>query len=343
MEQSFSRRSRAGRRLRPDGRPVAILALALTSAAFVGAPFAGACDLDAQGVHLHRPVPEIEVHLRDLPFDILEWRGSRMPGDRTQHVVLRFEDESIIRVKWANAPPGGGAFNNEPRYEAAAYEIQKLFLDPDEYVVPPTVLRAFPLDYVDAQIPGTPRTFREAESVLVALQYWLYNVTSDGFWDPERAQQDTLYARHIGNMNTLTHLIRHNDSNVGNFLISNWEGGDPRVFSVDNGVAFRAPNSDRGYEWRDLQVRRLAARTVDRLREITEDDLTRTLGILAEYHVVDGFLVPVTPGENISPNRGVRRRDGRVQLGLTRGEIRDIDRRRQALLRRIERGQIETF
>jgi hypothetical protein len=329
----------AGARSRP--RPGARLAVAL-ALALAAATVPGQDGAVAQDANFYLPIPEIEVHMRDLPFEIVDWRGSRMPTDRTQHVVLRFEDESIFRVKWASAPAGGGEFNNEPRYEAAAYEIQKLFLDADEFVVPPTVLRAFPLEWVVNEIPGTPRTFRDIESVLVALQYWLFNVTQDGFWDPARAQQDSVYARHIGNMNILTYLIHHNDANVGNFLISTWEE-NPRVFSVDNGVAFRSPISDRGYDWRNIQVRRLPGHTVDRLRAITEEDLRRALGILAEYEVRNGRLVPVPPGENIAANRGIRRRDARVQIGLTAAEIRDIDRRRQTLLKRIDRGQIRTF
>jgi hypothetical protein len=334
---SGSIRSRARRARHPARRALRWLALTLALASALGAT-----DALAQDLNLHLPIPAIEEHLRDLPFEILEWRGSRMVTDRTQHVVLRFEDESIIRVKWANAPPGGGTFNNEPRYEAAAYEIQKLFLEEDEYVVPPTVLRVFPLEFVERQMPGAPRTFREAESVLVALQYWLHGVTPQGFWDPARADQDTLYAGHIGNMNLLTYLIRHSDTNTGNFLISTWPD-NPRVFSVDNGVAFRSPASDRGYDWRDLQVRRLPRGAVERLQALTVDDLRQALGTIAEYQVRDGRLVPVPPGENLSPNRGVRRQEGRVQIGLTAREIRDIDQRRRALLRRVERGQIEIF
>jgi hypothetical protein len=327
---------------RRDPKRASGLALAVTLA--VAGMLAPSLTADAQGqdANFHLPIGEIEEHLRDLPFQIIDWRGSRMPTDRTQSVVIEFEDSSVLRVKWASAPPGGGTFNNEPRYEAAAYEIQKLFLDPEDYVVPPTILRAFPLEYVTEQIPGTPRTFRGVESVIVSLQYWLNGVTPDGWWDAERATEDTVYARHIGNLNIFTYLIRHGDMNFGNFLISTREES-PRVFSVDNGVAFRSPPSDRGDDWRQLQVRRLPTRTVERLRALTLEELSSALGILAEYRVEDGTLVPVPFGENLRPGRGVRRQDGRVQIGLTEREIRDIDERRRALLQRVERGQIETF
>ena len=48
-------------------------------------------------------------------------------------------------MKLRKAEPGADTFNNVPRYDLAAYELQKLFLDPAEYVVPPTALRMVPL------------------------------------------------------------------------------------------------------------------------------------------------------------------------------------------------------
>lgn len=314
----------------------------LVALALLAGPLLTPSAARAQDLHFILPIPEIEEHLRDYTFEIIDWRGSRGPEDRTQQVLLGFEDNSVLRVKWANAVRGASRFNNEPRYEVAAYELQKLFLDEDEYVVPPTILRAFPLEFVEAQIPGTRQTFDEAASVLVLLQYWISNVTPENFWDRERARADTAYARHIGNMNVLTYLIRHNDANVGNFLVSSYEDV-PRVFSVDNGVAFRAPESDRGYEWRDIQVERVPARTIERLKALTREDLDRALETVAEFHARDGLLVAVPPGENLRRGRGVRRSDGRIQLGLTSVEIDQLDRRRRDLIRRVERGQIETF
>jgi hypothetical protein len=325
------------RRSARTARTVAGSVILATAALVVGG--AGAV---AQDLNFVLPIPDIEEHLRELPFEIIDWRGSRAPDDRTQQATLQFEDESVLRVKWANAAVGASMFNNEPRYEVAAYEIQKLFLDHDEFVVPPTILRAFPLQYASAYSPGVRPTFREAESVVVSLQYWLSFVTQDGFWDPRRAREDTVYARHIGNFNVLTYLINHSDANVGNFLISRWEE-NPRVFSVDNGVAFRSAESDRGAEWRELHVARLPAHTVERLRRITLEDLQQALATLVEFRVEDGQLVAVPPGDNLSPNRGVRRQDGRIQLGLTTAEIRDIDRRRQSLIRSVDRGRIRTF
>jgi hypothetical protein len=284
----------------------------------------------------------IEEYMRADGFQIIDWRGSRAPGDRTQQVTLQFPDQTLIKVKWANAPRGGGMFNNQPRYERAAFVLQKMFLGEDEYVVPPTILRVFPLEYVRAQVPEITPTFGKAASVLVALQYWVPQLTPENFWDKQRAETDTLYARRIGNMNILTHLIRHADANIGNFLISEVPD-DPRVYSVDNGVSFRSEPSNRGTEWRDLRVKRLPAATVERLRAITRADLDAALGVLAEFEIRDGQLVEVPPGENLGAGRGVRQSDDRIQLGLTSPEIGDVENRLRNLLKNVDSGKITTF
>jgi hypothetical protein len=281
----------------------------------------------AQDLNYLVAIPEIEIRLAQQPFRIIDWRGSRAPGDRTSRAVLFYEDSTLLSAKWATAPVNGSAFNNEPRYELAAYEVQKLFLDPTDYVVPPTILRAFPLEFVREQIPEARPTFREAPgSALVCLQYWLMAVTPENFWDPRRARADSVYARHVGNFNILTFVIRHNDANVGNFLISESDER-PRVFSVDNGVAFRSRESNRGFEWRELRVERLPREAVERLRTVTREQLSERLGVLVEFEIRDGELVQVEPGPNMGSGRGIRRSAERIQIGLTEGEIRDMERR----------------
>jgi hypothetical protein len=304
--------------------------------------FAGAAPLSAQADVGGSTFTRIEEYMRADVFQIISWRGARAPGDRTQQVTLQYPDDTVIKVKWANAPRGGGTFNNEPRYERAAFVLQKMFLGDDEYVVPPTILRVFPLDYVRAHVPEIAPTFGKASSVLVALQYWVPQLTPKNFWDEQRAESDTVYARRIGNMNILTYLIRHADANVGNFLISQ-VADDPRVYSVDNGVSFRSIPSNRGYEWRDLRVKRLPAATVERLRAITRADLDAALAVLAEFEIRDGVLVEVPPDENLSPGRGIRQSDGRIQLGLTQAEIGDVESRLRSLLRNVDSGKLTTF
>jgi hypothetical protein len=298
--------------------------------------------LAAQDSNIVLPIEVIERRLTLDPFEIRDRQGTRFEGDRTQRVILVFADSNAMMVKWGRAARGGQAFNNQPRYEVAAYQLQKLFLDERDYVVPPTLLRMVPVNWYrefdDKVIP----TFDRTNAVLVALQYWLSSVTQRDVYDAKRFDSDSLYARHFANLNVLTYLIRHGDSNAGNVLISS-DSANPRLFAVDNGVAFAPPDSDRGTEWRDLKVRRLPRGTVERLRAISREDLDRMLGVVAQFEVRDGEMVPVQPGASLGGRSGVRRRGDVIQLGLTSTEIRGVHSRLQQLLKQVDSGRIVVF
>ncbi len=298
----------------------------------------------AQNPSYLRPVLEIEQRLDSLPFVLVGVQGIRSPGDATKRVVMAFQDSVMLFAKLKAAPPGGDQdFNNRPRYELAAYRLQKLFLEPDDYVVPPNALRVLPLAQVRRWDERAIPTFDGARSVLVALQYWLGSVTSKNFFDRNRFRTDTVYARHLADMNILTYLIRHSDSNPGNFLISQ-DSTAPHVYAVDNGVAFRSPASDRGVEWQDLRVDRLPRGTVERLRAITPERLDQTLGVLAQFTITaTGELVPAAPGPVLNRNEGVRRKGNIVQFGLTQPEIEDVRSRLRDLLTRVNQGTIGLF
>ncbi|MEJ2501749.1 MAG: hypothetical protein P8177_00285 [Gemmatimonadota bacterium] len=297
----------------------------------------------ARAQNILTPVDSIERLLRSEPFEIIDRRGSRFEGDRTSRVALTFADGTLIPAKWAPAPIGGEEFNNTPRYEIAAYEIQDLFLTEEELVVPPTVARAVPIErYRELDARAEP-TFHNTRSVLVVLQYWLFNVSADDVWDEDRFEADSLYARYFANFNILTYLIRHNDENEGNYLISAVDS-NPRVFSVDNGLSFSSEASDRGYRWRTIRVDRLPAATVERLRDVTEEDLMAQLRTVAQFGILpSGHLTPQEPGPSIDDWRGVRRDETRLQLGLTEREIRGIRDRIEDLLEDVDKGRYTLF
>jgi len=289
------------------------------------------------------PTDSLERWMEEEAFEIGMQTGARFEGDRTQRTALSLENGNSILVKWGKAPRGGEEFNNVPRYEVAAYELQKLFLDEDQYVVPPTVVRTFPLHWYRETVDRTAGyTFDAAQSVLVVLQYWMFGVQSMEEIDWDRFEEDRAYARAAGNVNVLTYLIDHKDANIGNFLISGNQA-NPRIFSVDNGVSFSSQESDRGDDWSRMQVEELPADLVERLRTITREDLDRTLGVLAQWEVRNGALVRVEPGPNIQDNRGIRIEDDVVQLGLTSREIARVEDRLQRLLEDVDEGDIEIF
>jgi len=298
---------------------------------------------DGQEPNIPLPVDSLERLLEHGSFEVIGFEDNRFRGDRTHRALLEFVDGPRVRVKWAKAPRGGDTFNNHPRYELAAYELQKLFLGEDEYVVPPTVVRCIPLwRYRGIESSARP-TFGEDPFVVTVLQYWLENVGEgeDLFYEGRMAW-DTAYARRVGHVNIFTYLADHKDSNRGNVLISR-NAHQPRFFAVDNGLTFGSDESDRGEEWREIRVNRLPAETVEKLREIDLQDLRRTLGVVAQFEQRGSDMVPVPHTDNLDPGDGVRLEGGVLQLGLTDREIRDVDRRLRDLLVRVDRGEIETY
>jgi hypothetical protein len=318
---------------------IALLVIAMAAVIGPGTPAYG------QDANLTLPVPELERMLTDDPFTIVDAEISRpkAKGDITLKADVSFDGKPPIRVKLRKAEPGAETFNNVPRYDLAAYELQKLFLDPAEYVVPPTALRFVPLAEFRKYEQNVERTFSGADEVLSVLQYWLQDikVVAD-VYDPALFQTDTVYARHIGQLNILTNLIDHGDSNVGNFLIGRTMPG-PRVFAVDNGVAFGSGESDRGRVWASLRVDRLPTDTVERLRRITWDSLQQAMGVVAQWQLQHGNYVPMPKGANMSPNRGVRREGDVVQMGLKKSEIDRVWRNVQGLLKKVDAGEVKTF
>jgi len=310
----------------------------LIAAAMLAAPQASA---RAQDLNIPIRTDSLEYLLTTAPFEMGELTGTRFAGDRTSRAVLTFDSLTSFMVKLAPAPRGGEEFNNVPRYEVAAYEVQKLFLDEPEVVVPTTVMRALPLDWYRERDRGVEATIRRTNSLVVVIQAFLQFVSTDDVWNEDRFRADTTYARYWGNLNILTYLIRHNDSNSGNLMISTL--GPPRVFSVDNGVAFNSIDSDRGTRWRNLLVDRYPAATVARLRAVTEQQMRDALGVLVQWRIENEELVPMERSENINPRDGVRERDGIVQFGLTRDEIDDVWYRLQTFLREVDGGRYQTF
>jgi len=296
----------------------------------------------AQDLNLTRPAADIEHELASAPFRIVAAEISRpkAKGDITLKADMAFSGQAPYLVKLRRAEPGAEDFNNRPSYDLAAYELQKLFLEPAEYVVPPTALRFIPLAELLPYAAAAQPTFRGSDEVMVVLQYWLQEVklVAD-LYDPALFAVDPGYARHLGQLNVLTWLIEHGDSNLGNFLISKAEQA-PRVFSVDNGVAFAYNESDRDHAWQDVRVPRLPADTVARLRAITPAQLQEQLGVLAQWRLDGGRWLAVDASANLNKRNGVRRAGDVVQVGLREVEIEQVGRRLKRLLERIDKGEI---
>jgi hypothetical protein len=325
--------------VRPRGTRWCALLAALIVAAF--------CSAAAQDRNITFPVADLERMLGSEPLQIVDAEISRpkLQGavDITLKADVSFSERPPIRVKLRQAERGAQAFNNVPRYDLAAYELQKLLMDAEEYVVPPTSLRMVPKAQLTPYASAVRSTFPGSDDVLCVVQYWLQDVTApQDVLFPARFESDALYARHVGQLNVFTYLINHRDSNLGNFMISAVPEG-ARVFSIDHGVAFASEPSDRGELWRSMRVKRLPADTVARLRKLTEADLDSRLSVLAEWKLENGHYVAVSPGANLASRHGVRRKESVVQMGLSSSEIGAVWSRAQKLLRMIDDGDIETY
>ena len=289
------------------------------------------------------PVEEIEKKLKHDEFEIFRFRDLRFEGDIGKRVILRYPDKKDLQIKWRRALSGGHVFNNAPRFEIAAYELQKLFLDESDFVVPPTLARGYTLDsYKSIEADADP-TFKDPDIVLVMMQYWLNTVTVGGeVYNKEKFNTDPLYAKHFANTNIMTYIINHQDSNEGNLLTSTDEK-NPRVFSVDNGVTFSSPKSNRGAKWKHIRVKRIPKKTVDRLRAITSDELHKKMGVVAQLELVNGEVKSVESSANLNAKKGVRQKGGVIQLGLTTKEIRAVEKKIKYIVKQANKGKYELF
>jgi len=95
--------------------------------------------------------------------------------------------------------------------------------------------------------------------------------------------------------------------------------------------------------WNQIRVSRLRKQAIDRLRAVDRKQLD-ALQTVAELRTgPDGILRNTPSSENLSPRKGARIGDDRVQLGLSQREIRLVEKRLNELLADVDRGEIETF
>ena len=258
--------------------------------------------------------------------------------------VLLGDDGFRIDLKWKAAPAGGDGWNNSPRREVAVYAAQDLFLDPDDYPVPPVAAHSFSLDAyalvdgdAEPQLEGTRCVFGAAAA-------WLQNVSQpDRAFDPKRFSRDAQYASHFANLNLLAYLVAHRDARSNNFLMS-IDRSNPRVFLIDNGIAFGGVLYNFfTWHFNEIRTRGLSKQSIDRLRRVRRGHLSK-LGVLGELAADSaGVLRPVEPRDNVDPDLGMRVAPGRVQFGLTASEIDAMASRLENLLERIDAGELETF
>ena len=291
---------------------------------------------------------ETTIYGRALAGKLHAEEVKRTTQGTTGAFYLVTEDEVTgkeLKWKFKKMVPGWlDSFNTSFRKEIAAYEVQKFFLDPEDYVVP----TALPIcvsrerylkviGYAAASLEGT-------DCVLGLASTWLVNVTvPDRLYDESRFLEDPTYAYYMSNFNILTYLIQHRDAKGGQFLVAK-DDKRRQVFSVDNGISFGFwPYNFFITQWDTIHLPALRQDSIDRLRKIQRRDLDH-LEVIAQLEKDEnGILKPVPPGENMNPKNGATYIDGTLQYGLTRSEIDDLWERIQELVTEVDSGNIQVF
>jgi hypothetical protein len=303
-----------------------------------------------------RSVEDVERRLATADLELLGATGS--PGGTQGAYVLTLRDRSdgtVLRAKWRAAE--GGSLVNVPHRELGAYHVQKLVLEPRDFIIPPTVARCLPIEAYREHIDAEAVPTAGAECVLGFLTYWLEDAMSvddvreeglleagEGLFDPERFEKDDVYRLTLSNLNLVSYLVSHGDAHRGQFVFVHSE---PHLlsYSVDHSVAFLAvPNPMLLFrkDWSNIQVPSLSEDAIARLRAATEAELAR-LHTFSELALRDGVFVPTDIGPPFGDPDEVYRREGdRMQIGLRHAEIAGVAERIHDLLGEIDRGEIAT-
>ena len=307
------------------------------------------------------PADQIESRLRDPALRIL---GSASTPAGTQGAKLLTlavpgaGGRAVLRAKWRAL--SSASLTNDPRKELGAYAVAKLFLEPHEYVVPPTAGHCFAIDQYRAIVDSEAEPMFEelgVRCVFGILSYWLENVDEpegareDGLWSAEGIFDEKLfgtngaYGKSVADLNLLTYLIHHADAHDHQFLVTK-DPRSPRVYSVDNSIAFQSLKNPMllfREDWSTLRVPAVSRRSVARLKRLRERDFA-ALAVIEQHRKVGEVLVPIAPESLIGPpGDGVRWIGLGLQIGLTDAEIQGVRERANALIANVDRGNVQTF
>jgi len=291
---------------------------------------------------------ETTIYERALAGKLHGEEVKRTAQGATGALYLVTEDEVTgTEMKWKfkkNVPGWVDSYNTSPRKELAAYEVQKFFLDPEDYVVPTALPICIPRDrymkragYAAASLEGT-------DCILGLASTWMVNVTiPDTLYDGSRFLEDPAYAYFMSNFNLLTYLIQHRDPREGQFLVSK-DDKRRQVFSIDNGISFGFwPYNILIPQWAEIRLPALRKDSIERLRKIQRQDLD-FLGVIAQFQLDENLVLkPVSVGKNLDPKTGAKYKDGTLQFGLTTSEIDDLWERIQSLIAEVDSGDIQVF
>ncbi len=299
---------------------------------------------------------EIEAWLRDPGLKVVD--RAPTPGGTQGAQVLTLEVPSkavVFRAKWR--PQSSAGIVNDPRKELAAYAVQQLFLDPLDYVIPPSSSYCFtqrqlkPVHSAEHRAGG-----REIPCTLGYLSFWLTSgsdvtdsqeagtlPSGSGLYDAALYTRNAAYRRSLGHLNLTTFLINHGDAHAQQFLLVKGKQSFS-LYSVDNTIAFKSiPNPMLVFreDWSNLRVPSYPADTLRKISELSNSDISAKLRVIDEYALDNGKLARRSPGAEVGRADGALRWIGpRLQIGLTRSEIKGVTKRFKSITARWASGEL---
>ncbi len=317
-----------------------------------GAPLSEPTRLCAanEGTPACRPASQVEEMLAG-DLEILSMDDTPSGSQGAKILTLRGwtrGQATVFRVRWRAQSSSG--LVNEPRKELAAYAVQKLFLNEDELIAPPTMAHCFPIGHYLRFAPKESPTFASADCVLGFASLWLEGVKTvesaredhwlddgDGIWDEGLFEKNAMYRASVGNANLLTHLINHGDAHELQFMLEKTPRG-LRTYVVDNSIALRSiknPMLLLREDWSQVQVPSLPSRAIARLKALTAQDVAR-LATITELELHDRQLSVTKQPLETPPSdpKEMSWHGDRLRIGLTQGEIELVSSRIRDLLAR---------
>jgi hypothetical protein len=298
----------------------------------------------------------LERCLSSERFEVLHATRPRGGTQGAKVLTIRCEADgktSVLRAKWRDAVQ---SFVNEPRRELVAYELQKLFLKPQQFVVPPVVARCLPASVYEEYIDSKEKRVHEATGCRLGfLSFWLNDVrlssdfaqaTSDGqrLFIADRFDSDRLYARKLARLNLVAVLIEHGDSHPGQFLAAE----EPfRIFSVDHSISLSLienPMVLLREDWSELIVPALPEALAARVAALSPEDVQR-VAIVARLRAAGRGLVQVEGSGSAvvdSRKKYVPTKNG-LLVGTTTAERAVIARQIAKVQSALSRGVLSTW
>ena len=306
-----------------------------------------------------RSAEEVERWLAHPDLEILGTDQTPAGKQGAQVLTLRRpadagEPAVVFRAKWRAQSTATKL--NSPRRELATYALQRLLLEPHDYVVPPAAAHCFPLEHYRLRVDRAAKpTFTRVPCVLGVLSFWLEDVQTlpdagEAGWfdweggplDEDLFEKSPVYRDSVADMNLVTYLIGHADSHWKQFVIRE-DPEAPVVYAVDNSMSFGAPKNEKvSQDWSEIRVPALRGATVERLRGL--EARLGELATIAELKVDGARMIPVPRRPPIAPHgRPVLLAGDRLQVTLRPSELEGLRHRIRALIARIDRGEIEVY